>query len=140
MAYNPDEIPNRIMFGGECNEPVCFKPCKKCKGKVSPTMTELENKVEELKAALRIRQQTAQSSDSEDESIVADIYSPAGTKLVFLGENGYSAELLDALMVLEKGKTYTLKASNIGHSYTDFELEEFPGQKWNSVMFSKVPQ
>ena len=168
MPYHPDEIPNKIMFGGECHEPVCHKPCKKCKGKVSPTMTELEQRIEkitlELKELTRARQDALK--DCAEQPVTGDelarldkflndpvkqegvcvemanislIYAEAGTKLVFLGENGHDQELERALNTLEKGKVYTLNYTDLGRSCTYFELEEFPDQMWNSVMFDKAP-
>lgn len=69
-----------------------------------------------------------------------DINSAPGTKMVFLGINGHPSELKLALSVLEVGKTYTLKSTNIHNCYTGFELVELPGKVLNSVMFGLPPK
>lgn len=146
---HPKDTPSTLYFGGHCKEEVCKKPCTKCEDKQSPEVKALKAKVADLEKQLEAftNQETRFQGPEGDSTVIdvseytlANIHSPPGTKIVFLGENGYTAELLDALSVLKKGRVYTLKSTNIDDCYTDFELEEFPGRKWNSVMFGEVTQ
>lgn len=72
-----------------------------------------------------------------DDYQIADIYSAPGTKIIFLGENGYEHELEDAKSKLTVGVVYTLKYSDVDSCTTDFYLEEIDGC-FNSVMFGKI--
>lgn len=143
MSHAKD-TPSTLYFGGHCKEEVCKKPCTKCEDKQSPEVKALKAKVADLEKQLEAFTNQGPEVDSAiidvSQYALANIHSPPGTKIVFLGENGYTAELLDALSVLKKGRVYTLKSTNIDNCYTDFELEEFPDRKWNSVMFGKVTQ
>lgn len=148
MSHAKD-APSTVYFGGHCREEVCKKPCTKCVDKQPPEVKELKAKVADLEKQLEAftNQETLFQNPEENTAVIdvsrcadANIHSPPGTKIVFLGENGYTAELLDALNVLKKGRVYTLKSTNIDNCYTDFELEEFPGRKWNSVMFGEMTQ
>lgn len=143
------DTPSTLYFGGHCKEEVCKKPCTKCEDKQSPEVKALKAKVADLEKQLEAftnKEVSFQDPERDcaiidvSQYVLASIHSPPGTRIVFLGENGYTAELLDALSMLKKGRVYTLKSTNIDNCYTDFELEEFPGRKWNSVMFGKATQ
>lgn len=63
-----------------------------------------------------------------------DIYSRPGTEVVFLGQNGWDADLREALHVLTVGATYTVKKIDVRSSTSYVTFEETPGY-YNTVMF-----
>jgi len=73
--------------------------------------------------------------------IIKDIYmninTKEGTKIIFLGRNGRDMHLEIAKKILTPRKTYTVKETNVYGWYTDVVLKEFPGRKFNSVMFEE---
>lgn len=64
-----------------------------------------------------------------------DIYAEEGTKIVFLGKNGYPSELEYAKKVLEVGKVYTVKYVDIEFSISYVTLKEVKNALFNTVMF-----
>ncbi len=67
-----------------------------------------------------------------------DIYSKPGTKVYFLGANGYEAELVDAMKIFLIGQHLTVKRIDVGSSISYVEFEEFPNRMFNTVMFNNV--
>jgi len=67
-----------------------------------------------------------------------DIYSKPGTKVYFLGANGYEAELVDAMKIFLLGQHLTVKRIDVGSSISYVEFEEFPNRMFNTVMFNNV--
>ncbi len=57
-------------------------------------------------------------------------------KVRYLGENGHEWQRVEADSILEVGALYTLRRSDVHSSHTTIELKEFPGKKFNSVMFA----
>lgn len=68
----------------------------------------------------------------------ADIYSPYGTKLMYMGKGGWDSDLKHADKYLSVGQTYTLNSADIGGWSTKFYLNEFPNIRFNSVHFKVV--
>ena len=67
-------------------------------------------------------------------------FAPAGTKVVYLDENGYDSDKEYAHRAgLQKGKMYTLSGMEIGGSHSTLWLEEFPDKSFNTVMFKVEP-
>jgi len=64
-----------------------------------------------------------------------DIYSPSGTVVYFLDENGYDGDLEYARQYMQKHQNLTVKQIDIGGWRTEVEFEEIPGKWFNSVMF-----
>jgi len=69
------------------------------------------------------------------QSPMMGIYSRPGTKVVFMGINGYSSELLEALNKLEVGKVYTVEDTEVHSSSSTVWLKEVKG-KFNTVHFT----
>lgn len=65
---------------------------------------------------------------------IMDIYSPEGTKVVFIGQGGMEQELAQALEVLQVGREYTVVSTEVSSWRTEVFLEEASGS-FNSVMF-----
>ena len=66
-----------------------------------------------------------------------DIYSKPGTKVIYLGENGYEADRAKANKYLEVGKEYTVRSIDVGGFMSQVELEEVVGITFNTVMFDE---
>jgi hypothetical protein len=66
---------------------------------------------------------------------IMDIYSPSGTVVYFLDENGYDGDLEYARQYMQKYQIFTVKQIDIGGWCTEVEFEEIPGKWFNSVMF-----
>lgn len=67
-----------------------------------------------------------------------DIYAKPGTKVKYLGKNGYDAERERAKEFLEVGAVLTVKEIDV-HSWVSYALfEEVPGVWFNTVMFEEV--
>lgn len=66
--------------------------------------------------------------------------SPQGRRVVFLAEHGYDIEREIARKYLSKGQVLTVKEIYVGRSISDVELEEYPGKKFNTVMFADVDE
>lgn len=66
---------------------------------------------------------------------VADIYSPPGTKVYYLDENGYEMERERARKFLRKDQELTIYHTKVDRFRTDFEFVECPNMWFNSVMF-----
>jgi hypothetical protein len=63
-----------------------------------------------------------------------NIYSPPGTRVVFLGINGYDGEKKAALALLDVGQVYIVKQTDVHSSSTTVWLKGFD-RGFNSVMF-----
>lgn len=67
-----------------------------------------------------------------------NIYSPRGTKVVYLDENGYPTQREHAREAgFIKGQTYTVSWTDVGQSSTSVYFEEISGG-WNSVLFGQI--
>ena len=66
-----------------------------------------------------------------------DIYAKPGTKVKFLGCNGYEFELQEAMKTFVPGEILTVDNIEVGGWSSSAEFEEFPG-RWNTVMFGDV--
>lgn len=64
-----------------------------------------------------------------------DIYSPVGTRIVFMGRNGWDSELQSAKQSLSIGGTYTVANIIVEDWSSGVELLEAPGRFFNTVMF-----
>jgi hypothetical protein len=53
----------------------------------------------------------------------------------FLGKHGYDLQLKKALDLLEVGKKYKVIGGDYGAFSTTYILEDFPKDRFNSVMF-----
>ena len=67
-----------------------------------------------------------------------DIYSPPGTRVKFLDENGYEFYKSAARKFFSKGQTLTVKTIAVGNWMSYAEFEECPGKKFNTVMFTET--
>ena len=67
---------------------------------------------------------------------IMDIYSPAGTVVYFLDENGYDSEREHAREHLVKGQVLTVSEIDVGGWSSSVEFEELPGKWFNTVMFA----
>jgi len=67
-----------------------------------------------------------------------DIHTPVGSRVIFMGRNGYPSQLSSALPLLEVGREYLVSKIEIDNWETRVWLEDFPGS-FNSVMFCNVP-
>jgi hypothetical protein len=65
------------------------------------------------------------------------IRSPSGTKVVFLGENGYDAERARAMEALTVGAEYVIDAVEVEDWSSSVILDAVPG-RFNSVMFGRA--
>jgi hypothetical protein len=52
--------------------------------------------------------------------------------------NGYTIDQQQCARLLKEGRRYAVKSLDVHSWSTDVELEEFPGETFNSVMFRKV--
>lgn len=64
-----------------------------------------------------------------------NIYTIPGTRIVYMGRNGYECDREQANVCLSIGGTYTVKYIDIDCSSSRVELEEVPGKYFNTVMF-----
>ena len=64
--------------------------------------------------------------------------SPKGRKVIFLNDNGRDSERKRARKHFSKGQVLTVKEIYVGRSSSDVEFEEYPGRKFNTVMFADV--
>lgn len=69
--------------------------------------------------------------------IPMDIYAKPGTKVYFLGENGYEGELNVALKTFPIGHELTVSHIDVGSSISYVYFKEFPHKSFNTVMFSE---
>ena len=63
---------------------------------------------------------------------------PEGRKVVFLDDNGYDIEREHARELFAKGTELTVKEIYVGGSNSTVEFMEYPGKKFNTVMFADV--
>lgn len=67
-----------------------------------------------------------------------NIYAEAGTKVVFTGEGAFDHEREQAHDLLTVNKQYTVASVDVGSWISYVTLEEFPGEQFNTVLFSDV--
>lgn len=65
---------------------------------------------------------------------------PRGRKVMFLAKNGYDSELEHAKKLFKYGDTLTVKEIYVGSWSSDVEFEEYPGKKFNTVMFADIDE
>lgn len=63
-----------------------------------------------------------------------DEWPKAGDRMMFLGKNGYSSQLEEAMKKFIIGNVYTVADIDVGSSYHTIDFEGVPGS-WNGVMF-----
>lgn len=80
-------------------------------------------------------ERNAQIEAERPQSDTMDIYSDPGTRIVYMGKNGWPGQTDDANKSLSIGGTYTVKHINIGGWNSSVELLEIPGKYFNTVMF-----
>jgi hypothetical protein len=70
------------------------------------------------------------------------VHTHPGMRVVFTSpKNGHEFQQKKlAALGLTVGQTYTVKGIDVGQSSTSFELEEFPGEHFNSVNFCNLPK
>jgi hypothetical protein len=66
------------------------------------------------------------------------IYAKPGTKVRFLGVNGYVYELAEAKQLLSTDATYVVGKVEVDRFRSEVMLEEFPGRRFNTAMFAEV--
>lgn len=70
-----------------------------------------------------------------------NIYAKRGAQVVFdHPNNGYSHDMEKCSKLLVIGKNYTIDHTNVYDSSTTVFLQEFPGEHFNSVMFSDAKE
>lgn len=62
---------------------------------------------------------------------------PKGSKVRFLGKNGYDYELRRALESLTESQVLTVKSASIGSWSSEYRFEEIDGT-WNTAMFERI--
>lgn len=68
-----------------------------------------------------------------------NIYAQKGHKIVFCHpENGYSSDQEQAAKLLKINHVYTVERTVVHRSSTDVELQEVPGEMFNSVLFEDL--
>ena len=67
------------------------------------------------------------------------VYSGNGTRVVFLGENGYPGEADTAAQTLTAGTTYVVEETAVGEWDSSVRIVGFDGW-FNTVMFGRVNQ
>jgi len=67
-----------------------------------------------------------------------NIYAKEGTKIKYLGFNGYKSDIEHANKYLKKDAIYTVLKTHVKAFYTNVILKEFPDQYFNSVIFEEV--
>jgi hypothetical protein len=67
--------------------------------------------------------------------MVPNIYSRAGSKLIYLDKNGYDEDREEANKFLKKGELYTVDHVDIFKYSSTVYLKEFPEMGFNMVMF-----
>lgn len=60
---------------------------------------------------------------------------PEGRKVYFFNDNGYDSELETARKYFIEGQILTIKEIYVGRSSSEVEFIEFPGKRFNTVMF-----
>ena len=69
-----------------------------------------------------------------------DIYAKPGTKVKYTGEGGYDNDRHIAASHMEIGTIVTVKKIDVGNFMSYVEFEEFPGIRFNTVMFENILQ
>lgn len=62
--------------------------------------------------------------------------SPYGRKVEFLNRNGYEKQREDAQKYFHTGQILTVQEIYVGSSSSEVEFVEFPGKRFNTVMFA----
>jgi hypothetical protein len=66
-----------------------------------------------------------------------NIYSEIGTKVIFDNpNNGYPGDQEQCRNLLLPGEVYTVRCTEVGRSSSNVYLEEYPGVRFNTCMFS----
>ena len=69
------------------------------------------------------------------------IHCERGCKVRFaFPENGREHEREEVKRLLTEGAVYEVESLQVGGWCSDIELKEFPGKKFNSVFFQRVPE
>ena len=68
-----------------------------------------------------------------------DIKCKPGTKVYFLGKNGYEAQLNIALKTFKIGEELTVERIRVDNFMSYVTFKEYPGKEYNTVMFSETP-
>lgn len=66
-----------------------------------------------------------------------EIQHPIGLKVIYLGKGGYDCDREHANKFLKVGQEYTVVSREVHSWSSTFTLAEFPGEKFNNVMFDK---
>lgn len=69
-----------------------------------------------------------------------DIYSPEGTKVRYIADNGFDDEAEDASKLLIPGEIYTVDRVDIGGWISYVWLKEVSQEPFNTVMFAAVKE
>jgi hypothetical protein len=64
--------------------------------------------------------------------------SPEGRKVYFLDRGGYDIQREHANKFFKKGDELTVKEIYVGRSSSEVEFVEFPGHRFNTVMFADI--
>lgn len=64
--------------------------------------------------------------------------SPEGRLVYFLAANGRDSELEHAKSIIHAYKVLTVKEIYVGRSSSTVEFQEYPGERFNTVMFSDI--
>lgn len=67
-----------------------------------------------------------------------DIYCKPGTKVYFLGQNGYESQLNDAFCFFKVGEELTVDRVDVGGSMSYVYFKEVANRSFNTVMFSEM--
>lgn len=68
---------------------------------------------------------------------IMDIYSPAGTVVYFLDQNGYESQREDARGYFTKGQALTISNIDVDSWSSTVTFKELPGKWFNTVMFGQ---
>lgn len=66
-----------------------------------------------------------------------NIYCKEGTKVKFINKGGYPGDVEKARIFLNTKKSYTVDYVDVGRWISYVYLKEFPGKRFNTVMFEE---
>jgi hypothetical protein len=79
------------------------------------------------------------SDKNRIKGIFGDEFATAGDKVRFLNKNGHEYQPRYAREAgLVEGELYTVAKEDVGRTLSTYELVEFPGKHFNTVMFDEV--
>lgn len=78
------------------------------------------------------------AQETPDENQVMDICSKPGTKVKYLGKNGYEYQRKRADLFFQVGEILTVCYVDVARSSSEVCFDEYPGIFFNTVMFGKV--